>query len=269
MNKKRQKKFFGNINKSLSSESERKEMTKYGILAFEKMRFAHNLSVIENMNGDSLIDIGKTLGGIDALEESLYYQIVNGRLEMLKKFQDIVSKNADVLEKVIQECLFDHLWLLDPSWERSTSNNEIEISIKKLFDDNVNLTPAEKAARLDICFKNFAGKTVIVELKRYNRKVSIGELVQQVVKYSQAIEKCLISRGESAKNYEIIVVLGQVLEEKADLVEKTLAPAQARIVYYDKLISDAQNAYKSYFDRHDELNDIIKIFKKLDESVSE
>ena len=263
------KKVFGNINKSLSSESERKEMTKYGILAFEKMRFAHNLSVIENMNGDSLIDIGKTLGGIDALEESLYYQIVNGRLEMLKKFQDIVSKNADVLEKVIQECLFDHLWLLDPSWERSTSNNEIEISIKKLFDDNVNLTPAEKAARLDICFKNFAGKTVIVELKRYNRKVSIGELVQQVVKYSQAIEKCLISRGESAKNYEIIVVLGQVLEEKADLVEKTLAPAQARIVYYDKLISDAQNAYKSYFDRHDELNDIIKIFKKLDESVSE
>ncbi len=263
------KKVFGNINKSLSSESERKEMTKYGILAFEKMRFAHNLSVIENMNGDSLIDIGKTLGGIDALEESLYYQIVNGRLEMLKKFQDIVSKNADVLEKVIQECLFDHLWLLDPSWERSTSNNEIEISIKKLFDDNVNLTPAEKAARLDICFKNFAGKTVIVELKRYNRKVSIGELVQQVVKYSQAIEKCLISRGESAKNYEIIVVLGQVLEENADLVEKTLAPAQARIVYYDKLISDAQNAYKSYFDRHDELNDIIKIFKKLDESVSE
>lgn len=263
------KKVFGNINKSLSSESERKEMTKYGILAFEKMRFAHNLSVIENMNGDSLIDIGKTLGGIDALEESLYYQIVNGRLEMLKKFQDIVSKNADVLEKVIQECLFDHLWLLDPSWERSTSNNEIEISIKKLFDDNVNLTPAEKAARLDICFKNFAGKTVIVELKRYNRKVSIGELVQQVVKYSQAIEKCLTSRGESAKNYEIIVVLGQVLEENADLVEKTLAPAQARIVYYDKLISDAQNAYKSYFDKHDELNDIIKIFKKLDESVSE
>lgn len=263
------KKVFGNINKSLSNESERKEMTKYGILAFEKMRFAHNLSVVENMSGDSLADIGKTLGDVDALEESLYYQIVNGRLDVLRKFQEIVDKDENALEKVIQNYLFKHLWLLDPAWERPTSNTEMEISIKKHFEEDVKLTDEEKAARLDICFKNFAGKTIVIELKRYNRHVSLGELVDQVGKYSSAIEKGLQKRSESTKNYEIIVVLGQIVDGDPERVQKTLAQSQARIVYYDKLISDAQNAYKSYFEKHDELNDIIEIFKKLDESKSE
>ena len=258
------RKVFGNINKCLAIESERKEMTKYGILAFEKMRYAHNLSAIENVSGDSLVDIGKILGGIDAIEESLYYQIVNGRLDVLKKFQDVVSKDKNALEKFIQNYLFKHLWLLDPSWERPTSNNEMEITIKKLFNENVKLTEDEKSARLDICFKNFAGKTVVIELKRYNRHVSLGELVDQVGKYSSAIEKCLSMQNDNAKNYEIIIVLGQIVEGDSDRIQKTLAQSQARIVYYDQLIRDAQNAYKSYFEKHDELNDIIEIFKRLD-----
>lgn len=248
----------------MAIESERKEMTKYGILAFEKMRYAHNLSAIENVSGDSLVDIGKILGGIDAIEESLYYQIVNGRLDVLKKFQDVVSKDKNALEKFIQNYLFKHLWLLDPSWERPTSNNEMEITIKKLFNENVKLTEDEKSARLDICFKNFAGKTVVIELKRYNRHVSLGELVDQVGKYSSAIEKCLSMQNDNAKNYEIIIVLGQIVEGDSDRIQKTLAQSQARIVYYDQLIRDAQNAYKSYFEKHDELNDIIEIFKRLD-----
>lgn len=260
------KKVFGNINKCLSNESERKEMTKYGILAFEKMRFAHNLSAVENMSGESLVDIGKTLGGIDSLEESLYYQIVNGRLEVLRKFQDIVSKDENALEKVIQSYLFKHLWLLDPSWERPTSNTEMEITIKKLFDENVRLSEEEKSARLDICFKNFAGKIIVIELKRYNRHVSLGELVNQVVKYSYAIEKCLSTQNQNAKNYEIIIVLGQLVDGNPERNQNTLAQSQARIVYYSQLIRDAQNAYKSYFEKHDELNDIIEIFKKLDDS---
>lgn len=264
--KKAARKVFGNINKCLSNESERREMTKYGILAFEKMRFVHNLSVLENMSGDSLVDVGKTLGGIDSLEESLYYQIVNGRLEVLRKFQDIVSKDENALEKVIQSYLFKHLWLLDPSWERPTSNTEMEITIKKLFDENVKLTEAEKSARLDICFKNFAGKTIVVELKRYNRQLSLGELVDQVGKYSVAIEKCLSIQKENAKNYEIIIVLGQIVDGDPERIQKTLAQSQARIVYYDQLIRDAQNAYRSYFEKHDELNDIIEIFKRLDDS---
>ena len=117
---------------------------------------------------------------------------------------------------------------------------------------------------MDICFKNFAGKTVIIELKKYNRHVSLGTLVDQVGKYSSAIEKCLQKRGNNTKNYEIIVVLGQTVDENTERVQNTLAQSQSRIVYYDQLINDALNAYKSYFEKHDELNGIIEIFKKLD-----
>lgn len=261
------KKVLGNINKSITKDSDRRELTKYGILAFEKLRYAKNLSLIEDINVDSYKDIGSVLGGIDELEASLYYQIVKGRLDVLAKFKEIASKDENALEKVIQEYLFSHLWLLDPSWERPTSNNEKEKSFSTLFEQNVLLSEKEKKARLDICFKDFAGKLVIVELKRYNRVINNGELVNQVSKYAEAVEKCLGLRGENPNNYEIIVILGKYVDNnptKKDAIAGTILPYKSRVVYYDELIGNAQNTYKSYFDKYDDLNDIIKLFKRLD-----
>ena len=267
--KKVAKKVLGNINKTVTNDKERKEITKYGILAFEKLRYAKNLSLIENMSASALSELGGILSGIDELEATLYYQIVKTRLDVLNKFKEIASQEADALEKVIQEYLFKHLWLLDPAWERPTSNEEMEITFKKLFDQHTNLTEKERNARLDICFKSFAGKLVIVELKRYNRELSLGELVDQVGKYKSATEKCLASQG-ARNHFEIIVTLGQFVDgdsslEKRKSVDGILKNLNARIVYYDELISGAQQAYKAYFDKHDELNAIIQLFKKLDE----
>ena len=262
-------KVLGNINKIITKEEDRKELTKYGIMAFEKLRYTKSLSLIEEIDAESYTSIGKILGGIDDLEAGLYYQIVKGRLDVLNKFRDIVSKDADSLEKVIQEYLFKHMWLLDPSWERPTSNEKMESSFRKLFDENTTLTKEELDARVDICFKNFAGKLVVVELKRANRQLSIGELVQQINKYSGAIKKCLQLQHLSEQNYEIIVVLGKFVDgdsspSHTEDVARSINTFNARIVYYQELIHGALNAYKSYYDQHDKLNALINLFRKLD-----
>ncbi len=269
--KKIAQKVLGNINKTITRESDRKEITKYGILAFEKMKFAKNLNAIEEMTAESFKELGNVLGGIDELEASLYYQVVESRLGVLKKFKEIVDKDTNALERVIQNYLFEHLWLLDPAWERPTSNEEKEKTIKKLFEIEAPLTNEEKRARIDICFKDIAGKLVIIELKKYNRVLSVGELTEQVTKYSKATENCLLKQAKNPNNYEIIVVLGKFVANDPSVISqkkiaKSLESFNARIVYYDQLISDATNAYKSYFDKQDELNDIIKLFKKLDEN---
>jgi hypothetical protein len=266
--KKMAKKVLGNINKTIFDESKRREMTKYGILAFEKMRYTKNLSSIDTLSIEAYPAIGKVLQNIDDVEASMYYQIVRTRMDVIKKFQDITD--LAVKEKVIQEYLFEHLWLLDPAWERPTSNENTEKSFRKLFDINVTLTETEKAARLDICYKHFAGKFIIVELKRYDRIVSLGEIIDQVRKYHAAAEKCLLHEG-MGQEHEIIVILGKTIKDCSTQKEfenaaKSLEPYKARIVYYDALIHDASEAYRSFFNEQTKLNPIIELFKKLEEN---
>ncbi len=207
--------------------------------------------------------------GVNDLEESMYYQIVKQRMDIIDRFEGITE--AHQKEKVLQEYLYKNLWLLDPSWERPTSSESMEISLKRLFNEEVDLSPEELNARLDIRFKNFAGKTVIVELKRYDRVVNLGEIVNQISKYNSGINKIL--RKQNTKEspvFEIIVLLGQYINNDASLemcekVTKTLEQFNARVVYYDKLISDARNAYSEYFSQKENLNPILDIFNDIDE----
>lgn len=263
------KKILGKINRLITDETQRKDFTKYGILAFEKMRLRKSLSSIEQFDEKAIAYLPTIFQGINDLEESMYYQIVKQRMDVIDKFENIVEQ--DQKEKVLQEYLYKNLWLLDPSWERPTSNESMEITLKHLFEGEVNLTEEEKRARLDIRFKNFAGKTVIIELKKYKRIVHIGEIIDQVKKYSDGIEKILLKQVPEQKPiYEIIILLGQYIDNDSSLknlerVTSSLQPYNSRVVYYDQLISNAKNAYAAYFNQKEKLNPILDIFGEIDE----
>lgn len=263
------KKILGKINKLITDETQRKDFTKYGILAFEKMRLRKSLTSIEQFDETTIAAMPTIFQGINDLEESMYYQIVKQRMDVIDKFEKITEQHQK--EKVLQEYLYKNLWLLDPSWERPTSSESMEITLKRLFDGEVNLTEDEKNARLDIRFKNFAGKTVIVELKRYDRIVKTGEIVDQIKKYKTGIEKVLLKQNpEQIPIYEIIVLLGQYVDndnskENLDAVIRVLKQFNARVVYYDQLISNARNAYAAYFSQKEKMNPILDIFGEIDE----
>lgn len=263
------KKLLGKVNTLITDENQRKDFTKYGILAFEKMRLRKSLSAIDQFDDATITALPVIFQGVNDLEESMYYQIVKQRMEIIDVFESITEQQQK--EKVFQEYLYKNLWLLDPSWERPTSTEAMEISLKKLFNEEVGLTEEESKSRLDIRFKNFAGKTVIVELKKYDRVVNLGEIVNQVGKYRNGIEKILRKQSpEVSPYYEIIVLLGQYIKDYAtaegqETVKKTLEQFNARVVYYDGLISDARNAYSAYFAQKDKLNPILDIFNEIDE----
>ncbi len=265
------KKMFGKINQIEADDTKKKEILKYSILAFEKLRYTNKLSAIDNINIESFESIKNVFLGLDELEATMYYQIVKERIEVIKKFQKITDDN--MREKIIQEYLFDHLWLLDPSWERVDGDTYMEKTVLKalniVFDG---LSQAEKDARLDIGYKTTAGKHIIVELKRVDRIVSLGELIQQVSKYSDALTKVLSQAGNSNFAYEIICVIGRDVDNNDSIahrkqVAESLKPWNARVVYYTELIDNACKAYDAYLKENIKTQTLIEMFHQIEGEI--
>src|SRR5690606_100874 len=97
---------------------------KHAILGFERLRISgsvQELSDALSVGADKLLPL---LADIDSIEDSLYSDIVRGRLQVIQAFESKVEN--DELEKILQEYLFEHLWLLDPAFERAQGSEIIE-----------------------------------------------------------------------------------------------------------------------------------------------
>lgn len=267
-NKRYAKRMFGKINQIPADDSKKREILKYSVLAFEKLRYANKLSAIEEINVESFESIKDVFLGLDELEATLYYQIIKERIEIIKKFQQITDD--DMREKVIQEYLFNHLWLLDPSWERVDGTEFMERSVlnalNAIYDK---LTEDEKRARLDLGYKLTAGKHIVIELKKANRVVKFGELTDQICKYSTALQKVLNDNGHTQEPFEIICVLGKPVDNSDDAshrsqVSDSLKPWHARIVFYKELIENAYKAYNEYIAANQQSQKLVELMHQLE-----
>ena len=252
----------------VENEGERKILYKHGILAFERMRLRGSES--EFVQGISKVErLLELLSDRDALEAELYRDIVRSRLEAIRHISELVD--ADKKEKVLQEYLFNHLWLLDTTWERATGSERMEQALKKEFREfSEDLTDEESKGRLDIRYKTSAGSHIIVELKRYKRPMTLPELQEQGGKYRSALGKCLAKQGKVNPDIQIVFVLGRPVAEEYDpafgpqIVRDMLKSMGARIVYYDEMIVNAQKAYSEYAEKEKAVNKLDKVLQALD-----
>ena len=163
--KKAAKKLFGKINEIATDEKNKKTLWKYGVLAFEHLHHKDKLSELEKLDIHNLDAVVQIFSELDDIEASLYYQITKGRLEVIENLAKGLEDN--VLERVLQELIYDHLWLLDPSWDRATETPTMEKTVISAFKEiSDNLNDEERKGRLDIKYKKITGKHVIIELKR-------------------------------------------------------------------------------------------------------
>ena len=195
----------------VNNQEDRKLLLRHGILAFERMKLTEEerdlVSNIENI--PKLLEM---FSDRDAYEASLYCDIVKSRLETIKNIQKFKEENAR--EKVIQEYLFNHLWLLDPAWNRVDETKRMETTLTKELAEGIKLTKEERRTRVDIVYRTYVNKHVIVELKRGDRTVSLIELQKQGQDYYDKLEKLLINQGYPNPEIEVIFVLGKNLKEQ-------------------------------------------------------
>ena len=264
------KQLFGKIGRLDKAEDEtRYELYRNTIIAFERLRLREELNRIEELPDDSDFRVLTALfRGIDEIEEVEYHRIVEGRLAVVQKLQGLVSDDA--LERILQEYLFDHLWLLDPAWERAAKSEYMEQTVLKAFDRVTDsLTDEERKARIDIGYRTHAGKHVIVELKRASARPNVFRLAEQLGKYRGALEKVIAETTESQTGHpeiEIVAVLGaepSATPNDRETKVKALSAINARWVTYGSLFLSAEEAYREYIEAHARASKINEILQQI------
>lgn len=240
----------------------KKVLYRGAIIGFEKLRLKNQL--------DKLADVSNVLGPefsaifatLDQVEESSYAEITRQRLEIIKKFAAITD-DSSTLEKVAQQYLFSHLWLLDPTWDRVTGQAEMEKTLTKELQQKL---PDSTGARLDITYRASSGRHVVVELKRPSKtSLSYYQLYEQVSKYKDAIEAYydLKEPNKPRPPLDIYVLVAQTPTGFDESKRQSLAAVNGKFITYAQLINDAKSAYQQYLHVQTETGPLEAILKKL------
>ena len=260
---------FGRINQlKIEDDYERGQLFISGILAFESLKLRNLLNRLDDISVSNLGVLRDAFIQLDDLEASAYYQITKDRLEVISKFSDLVED--DEVERVLQEHLYNHLWLLDPAWERATRTEYMERQIRSALDGvEAELSAEERNSRLDIGYTTNGNKHVIVELKRASRQLTTTDLIGQIQKYYSAASKVLQQTGRGDEPIEFICVIGRPLTDwnNADgevMSRNMLSGAKARVVMYKELIENASRAYQDYTERNTNAGRIYELIRSIE-----
>lgn len=266
-NKKYARDVFERIERAyVPDEGLRRELYKQSILAFESFAYRENLSALDGIGpGDEFQRFVAAFATMDQLEEAYYYTIAKSRVEVLTKFEKLSSPKTK--EKTLQEHIFNHLWLLDPSWERASVDARMEVQVEKEWKKvNATLGPDERKARIDIKYRTAAGKHIIIELKKYDRKVDATDLVRQVRKYRSALRKIVMKTEPGREPWiETICILGSEPLPYDDPLtnEKLLLSVDARYITYDQLIQRTRESYGDYLKAKTDIGRIRELIARL------
>jgi len=261
---------FGKLNQlSIDSDEQKKTLLSHAVLAFESFRYKNNLNALEDISVENIQAFSEIFANLDDIEATLYHQIIGERLEVVKALQDKIEDN--VLEKVIQKYLYEHLWLLEPSWERATETPLLEQQVKTAFAKlDAKLTKEEKEGRFDIKYKTTSKKHVIIELKRAEKSINSFDIAKQVSKYRNALKKILTAADKGQEPIEIVCVVGKppsdwidpaIEQESRDSLEKV----HIRIVRYQELIEDSYSNYQAFLKKSDEVGRVSRLIKNIEE----
>jgi len=232
------------------------------IIGFEKLKLNKQLDKLESVTDILSAEFAAIFASLDHVEESAYAEITRQRLAIIKKFADI-SNNSATLEKVAQEYLFDHLWLLDPTWDRVTSQVEME---KTLTAYLIETHPDSTGARLDITYRASSGRHIVVELKKPTKtSLSYYDLYEQVSKYKDAVESYYKKKepNKPVPPLDIYLLVAQTPSGFDESKRQSLGAVNGRFITYTQLINDAKNSYQQYLDVTNITGPLETILKKL------
>ncbi len=263
--------WLGRLNQiRISDADEQKSLIKHAVLAFEFHKSNESLRKLENVSNRDIAATLKVFDNVDDIENNLYGQIAKQRIEIIHTLHDIVDKNA--LEREIQEYLFNHLWLLDPSWERVDSTAVMEKRVSNLFKEGyAGLSEDEKLARLDIAYRETAGQHVIIELKRPERPITTMTIINQLDKYKWGMKKLLRAQGKSHEPVEFVILLGKppsdwsnYPDSEKESIDQLRSSYNARIVFYDQLLDNAYKAYKDYMKHNKSVTYLANVIRAIE-----
>ena len=267
-------KIFGDIDKAGIDESQRQGAYANGVMLFEHLKMNHAMDLLEEIDITKVDEFLRYLRDVDALEAEHYRQIVEQRLAIIRRLRQSVDENAK--ERILQEYIFDHLFLLDPGWERATQFEDMERRMEEV------LKTKEKRLRLDIRYTKYrrvAAAHVIVELKRRSVTVTKTDLESQVRGYMDALRDELVnsSKENAALPIQAVCIVGSLPrgwsdERTRQMDEESLRLYGIRVMTYDELIHNAFVAYGEFVaasESKGELRHLMDQIRNFDPDIAE
>ena len=172
------------------------------------------------------------------------------------------------LEKVAQKYLFEHLWLLDPTWGPVGESKVMEQTLTK---ELMEVAPdSETGARLDIAYRTSTGRHVIVELKRPGLKsIDVEDLIKQGKKYKAAVTQYLGKHPDLAgyngrvPPIDVYFVTEEVPRTSYGDALDDLRKQDMQAFTYKGMIANARRAYQEYIDRSPDVSTIEDIIRHI------
>ncbi|MEE9678713.1 ATP-binding protein [Pseudomonas moraviensis] len=172
----------------------KRDLVRSAIVGFEKLRIRKQLDKLEKITDVLSVEFQQLFLNLDSVEATHYHEITRSRLQVIEKFEKEIA-NTDALEKVAQNYLFNHLWLLDPTWGPVGESKVMEQTLTKELKTIAPDSPT--GARIDIAYRTSTGRHVIVELKKPDkRSVDVDDLTKQGRKYRGAITEYLSKQND-------------------------------------------------------------------------
>lgn len=244
------------------NDAAKKILYRGAIIGFEKLKLKKQLDKLAGVHDVLSPEFASIFTSLNDVEEAAYAEITKQRLEIIKKFKDI-AHDATALEKVAQKYLFEHLWLLDPSWDRVTGRAEME---KTLTDFIKVRDPDSSGARLDITYRASSGRHIVVELKKPSiTSLDFPTLFIQARKYKAAVEEYYKANepGKPVPPIDIYILISKVPTAFTEHDRESLAAQDARIITYNQIINDGYNAYQAYLDVTQSVGHLEAILAKI------
>jgi len=250
--KKSARSVFRGIDVANMDDEHRHKFYATAVLGFEHLKAKNALDELEHIDEHNIEAFLTWLADMDAIEAIHYLEIVRERLAIIREFEQRVDENE--YEKVLQKYIFDHLWLLDPAWERATEYSDMERRIQNAVD-RVPIRNREEV-RPDIRYRRISGMHVIIELKRPAVTVRKTEIEDQLNDYIAAVKQDIgQDPDESRYPVEAICLLekppvGWQNPETRKLDEESLRGYGIRVMTYTQLINRARAAYAKFIKEH-------------------
>lgn len=254
-------------NDDVKNNAIKRDLVRSAIVGFEKLRIRKQLDRVEHIQDVMSIEFQKIFHTIDDIEASHYHEITRSRLQVIEKFEkEIVDKAA--LEKVAQKYLFEHLWLLDPTWgpvgESKVMEQTLTKELKAISPD------AETGARLDIAYRTSTGRHVIVELKRPGLKsIEVEDLIKQGKKYKAAVTEYLRKHPDLAgyngrlPPIDVCFVTEELPRTPYGDALDDLRKQDMQAFTYKGMIANAKRAYQEYIEKSPDVSKIEDIIRHI------
>lgn len=247
INKVNTMRFAGSL---VEQKNQRREILKAQILAFEKLKVQDNIEAMQSIDIEKNVDdFRDVLITVEDIEAAYQLEVIEQRLAVIKKLDE--HREEKVKERVVQDHVYRHLWLVDPSWGYKENPTEFEITLtshlKAVCPDS------KEGARFDIAYTSTANRYVVLELKRPGLPVTMDALLEQGTKYSRALKHYFATNPSSSPvpdgipPIDIVFlvdtqpVVSHYLREEYDQRKKIL---NASVRTYRDLVNQATTIYE-------------------------